>query len=140
MNKLAHSYFLITINTNIPYNDVPQDLIPKFQDAIKQIFYTDDGFTDIIDDKNNKDGINPKLIQGIQCTYCIEKGDKQERVHAHIYYQIDHRTKLHINKTRLTKSINDKLGIKSCYINIKVVPYVKDDKTSIMEYMAKSHI
>jgi hypothetical protein len=139
MSKLAHSYFLITINTNVPYDNAPQDLIPNFQKAVKEIFYTDEGFADIIDDLNNKEGVDPKLIKSIQCSYCIEKGDQQQRIHSHIYYQIDHRTKLHINKNRLTKSINEKLKIDSCYINIKIVRYVKDDKSSIIEYMSKSH-
>jgi hypothetical protein len=137
-NKLNHSQFLITIQTNKDYNSCPENFIDKFRSVIKEVFYTDQGFVNIMSDLNNKDGINPKTIESIELTYTIEKGDLQNRVHSHIFYNITHRTKLKVDKVALTKEINEKLGITNCYIHIDIVPYRKNDEANIIHYFNKT--
>jgi ribosomal protein S16 len=137
-STLKHSGFFVTVNTNKkPRTQLELDSITQaLREGIADLC-SDDGFKQVIYFLIAGHTFE-KHIVNIKVEYAIEIGTSPRggRIHAHLYIQVVHKSKIRLDKKKIEEILLKylrKYGINSLYINIRVIGKDK----SIKDYIRK---
>src|SRR4051812_27324239 len=109
LGKHQRSSFLLTINTNV----TDQAMCSKLKSAFNTFY---DHLEDFITFKETTKSLD--LIDSADCEVAIEQGPKYKRIHLHAIVVIGHRTKLHLNLSKLRTFFKQQLGIESFHLKM----------------------
>ncbi len=117
------SNFLFTVNVNKRFEDIENDEFKRLEDKlIKTAEYMCDqlnilNYTDIVTTEHSReDGI--KYIKKIETMGQTEVGPKTGCLHMHGMVRFHHKTKIRLNRDKINKLFNDRMG-SDCYLNIQ---------------------
>ena len=132
--KIISSNFLLTINTNMRYQDDDEDLendIEVFDTTIKEVL------NNISDYVNLPQGIpfDEEHIKNVDIDYTIEKGTKHNQLHIHIMLKFRHKTNIQLNYQKIKTKITKDLGLKNIYLNNRLIK--NSGSENILDYLNK---
>lgn len=132
--KLAHSNFLLTINTQRVYDEGTPQLTEDralFEKIIEKFLHNIENYLKI-----KEDGVSfsKKYFEDIRADYVVELGTKQRRLHTHIMLMIAHRTKIHLDENAIREYFKKELNVDSLYYNRKVF---YSSEQNIQDYLKK---
>lgn len=142
-----HSGFLITISTNYrpKTKEEAKECGEKLRKAVKAMLSDETNLAKIVKflPPHEDDRWGPDKIIRVTSQFVIERGrDKRgQRIHSHAVLQIDHRSKIHLDKQGIKDVILPEMAggctcnIKNLYINIK---YIRNGR-GIRDYLTKEH-
>lgn len=142
MNRLKHSRFFITINTQNYYVDKDNKL-KRDAKELKELYeeITKD-INDIIIIKKEEDTKKDiqKIIRNIEHDYSLELGTnkKGSRLHIHALLQIHHYTLIGIDFDKIRSKFNKHYG-KNIHMH-SILIRNSDDVENILEYMKKGEL
>lgn len=156
--RLRHSYYLITINTNLIYyedNERSEQLKEAMRQTVNSIFGPKlDEIVRLKRDKRRVDEpIDPNDVEDVKFKYGFEVGKEQHRLHIHGILLIDHRSTLWINSKRaqnmFIESMNSYEGVEmsNVYMNFELMKdairaklqhHEKTPDEILMSYLNKS--
>ena len=129
-----NSNFLLTINTNQQYKDTDENLdndIEIFEETINDILNNVDQYINIAPG----DLWDDKTIRDVQIDYTIERGTIKHQLHIHIFFKIQHFTKIQLNYQKIKDKIKKDLGLNNIYLNNRLVR--NSGAQNILEYLDK---
>lgn len=123
--KLSKSNFFITINTQKrpdSFRD-PDEFINCFENACRELFEDENLQSDLIVFNDPMDAPHmEELIEDIYVSGGREIGEKQQKIHSHILYEISHRSKLRLDYSFIREFIKTHCGIEQeIYVNVRLV-------------------
>lgn len=118
--KAKQSAFLLTINTNQRYQDNDENLqndIEVFEDTINSILENIDNYVKL------PEGVtwNNDTIEDVSIKYTIEKGQKKNCLHVHIFLVFKHYTKVLLDYDKIRTKIKTDLGLNDIFMQNKLV-------------------
>lgn len=124
--KQEKSTFIVTINTLVTDKFVTKE---KLQTTINEWYNT--SIEQHIKFLIPSDALDK--IDAINMEVALEVGEIYQRVHAHAIVTIKHRTRIHLDATKMRSFFKDKLGLKSVHLNIQYAPSTFNLKRYIMK-------
>jgi len=139
-----HSNFLITINTNQVYDPNNPDslsLETRFDQALSTIF-ADTNIPNLIDFKIDGHTFTRPYIDSINVERVIEYNGKtnQNRLHAHVFVQVAHRSKIHLKLSEIKQKIMEDTGLSNLYFYTKVYRHANDNLENVMRNYLKKEV
>jgi hypothetical protein len=105
-NKVNHSVFMITINTN---KHLDEKNTQTFENSIKFWMATPKVYEYLVE-KTPGGVFDPNKIVKIKTKYSIEVGKLQSKTHAHALIEVDHKMMLGVNLAKLRSFYKNLLG------------------------------
>ena len=132
--KAKQSAFLLTINTNQRYKDDDKNIkndIEVFESVINQILENIDNYVKL------PEGVtwNNDTIEDVSIKYTIEKGQKKNCLHVHIFLVFKHHTKVLLDYDKIRSKIKTDLGLNDIFMQNKLVR--NSGAFNIEEYLDK---
>lgn len=131
-DKIKHSGFLITINTN--YNPKQNEgnateCAEKLRSAVYDLLHDTDKLEKIIKFLIPGHTFSREYIKKVQGEFVIERGrhSKGSRIHAHATLHIDHYSKIHLDIPKIKEVLLPYFAdgctcdIKNLYINVRAI-------------------
>lgn len=134
-DRIRKSVFGLTMNSNRTLDSMSEDDKQKIKRLMEYLFDQEKIYDLVIP----REGArcfreNPELLVETNCGYRYEVGGKQSRLHVHAFVEIDHRTVVHINLTKLKALFREYFG-QSWYIHCTVKKAI--DSSAYVHYMGK---
>lgn len=81
-----------------------------------------------------------EYIKKSECESNIERGEKTDTIHAHIFVGISHYSKIQLDRKKIKEKICDDLGLKNIYISKIIVlrHNTNADRENFLEYARKN--
>ena len=132
--RLKHSNFYITINTNKRFQEAQEGLrefVTRFKATLAGIF---DNIVNYI--VINEQGVewDTKYICGVNNEYTIERGGKNETIHCHALVRITHRTSVSLDYKKLRTKVQEDMDLPSIHLHIKLYRSAHD---ALQNYLHK---
>ena len=118
--KLTHSTFLLTLNTNQRYKTDDPHLkgdTQEFDNTLNGIMNNIEDYVKIL---TPHDEFN-KSVESVDFDYAVELSSKTHTLHAHILVKFSHRTRLQLDFIKIRDVIKKELGLPSIHLNNRFI-------------------
>lgn len=116
--RIKNSNFVFTINTNRQLGADDEELLPfcrKLKDVIdKNIF---DKIEEHIVFLEPGHSWEKRYVKKAECDSNVERGDKFDQVHAHLFVGVSHYSKIRLNTSSIRQVLMKKLDLSGVYIS-----------------------
>lgn len=138
--KPKTSRFFLTMNTNrSPVSNVEErELVSNLGDALTDVFKDHNSMRQIIKFLIPGHTYSKLFIQSSAAEFAVEKGGKMKRLHAHVWLEVTHTSKIHLDLEAVKSLVKDRSGIPIPYIHVKANR--KDPLANVREYLGKANL
>lgn len=127
-NDLRHSNYWITINTNkrfTGYEEDYQEFVDKFRAVIEEIF--DKDLKRYVKINKPDHAYNTQYFKDVSSEAVIEKGGKNNTIHAHIMVKFAHRTSITLDYGDIRNKVMNEMGLDSLFMSNKLFRRADDN-------------
>lgn len=139
-DKVKQSNFFITLNTNIsPSSEMHErDLVKQLGRGIGKMVTEHEDMKRIIKFLIPGHVYSSRYVLSTETEYAVEKGNKQKRLHVHIWLNVEHKSKIHLDLRELKKVASERTGVNVPYCNVRVIR--KNPFQNVRDYLRKANL
>lgn len=127
-NKIRHSDFLVTINTNFrPKDRVEMDEVQSALERAVEDMSTPSGLREVVRVLEPNVTLTAANVKNVDVEYAGEVGEsaKGGRVHSHTIIKVTHTTKIQMDPKKISSFVMASIEsphVKNVHVNIKLLP------------------
>lgn len=130
--KDKHSNFFLTVNTNQSYRDDDNNIANDtnvFEGVINDMLNNIQHYI-----KLPAGSTFDKDVKDVDIDYVVERGNKKNMLHCHIYLKFTHNTDVKLDYAAIKNKFREDLGLKNLHLENRMV---RSNNENVLEYLNK---